>query len=285
MANPDFLVIGAQKAGTTWLYENLQRHPDVWLPPVKEIHYFDRLKLPLFLDMARRKYARGMLWRWLKPSMRNAVQDPRNIPWHARFFLLPRSDQWYAKCFHAPHGALAGDITPGYARLPDQTIAQAARLLPEARVIYILRDPIERLWSQAAMYFSRYRHGGLDNQSAATIAEFVMSQRARINSDYCTNLDRWLRHFPQNQVHIAFFDRIESDPHGFLTDICDFLQIAPPALETVVTEKIHTRSYPDIPSDLLSKLRVAYLPELEALHDRFENAHTALWLQRAKSIE
>ena len=38
---PTFICIGAQKAGTTWLYENLSRHPDVVMPPMKEIHYFD----------------------------------------------------------------------------------------------------------------------------------------------------------------------------------------------------------------------------------------------------
>jgi len=38
---PDFLVIGAQKAGTTWLFQNLRMHPQVWLPPEKEIHFFD----------------------------------------------------------------------------------------------------------------------------------------------------------------------------------------------------------------------------------------------------
>lgn len=41
---PDFLVIGAQKAGTSWLYRNLKYHKQVWLPPVKELHYFDTLK-------------------------------------------------------------------------------------------------------------------------------------------------------------------------------------------------------------------------------------------------
>jgi hypothetical protein len=44
---PNFLGIGAQKSGTTWLHDNLARHPQVWLPPVKEIHYFDRPDLSL----------------------------------------------------------------------------------------------------------------------------------------------------------------------------------------------------------------------------------------------
>ena len=38
---PDFLVVGAQKAGTTWLYRSLRTHPQVWMPREKELHYFD----------------------------------------------------------------------------------------------------------------------------------------------------------------------------------------------------------------------------------------------------
>src|SRR5262245_10957802 len=43
-ARPDFLCVGAQKGGTTWLYWQLDSHPDFWMPPVKELHYFDKPK-------------------------------------------------------------------------------------------------------------------------------------------------------------------------------------------------------------------------------------------------
>src|SRR5262245_22296484 len=42
-ARPDFLCVGAQKAGTSWLYRQLEPHPDFWMPPVKELHYLDQL--------------------------------------------------------------------------------------------------------------------------------------------------------------------------------------------------------------------------------------------------
>ena len=42
-ARPDFLCVGAQKAGTSWLYRQLEPHPDFWMPPVKELHYLDNL--------------------------------------------------------------------------------------------------------------------------------------------------------------------------------------------------------------------------------------------------
>src|SRR6201987_4886933 len=42
-ARPDFLCVGAHKSGTTWLYQQLDSHPDFWMPPVKELHYLDQL--------------------------------------------------------------------------------------------------------------------------------------------------------------------------------------------------------------------------------------------------
>ncbi len=42
---PDFLCIGAQRSGTTWLHHNLRQHPEIWMPPLKELHYFDEMEM------------------------------------------------------------------------------------------------------------------------------------------------------------------------------------------------------------------------------------------------
>ena len=54
-ARPDFLCIGAQKAGTGWLYEQLREHPDFWMPPLKELHYFDRLGRARLLPTGKKR--------------------------------------------------------------------------------------------------------------------------------------------------------------------------------------------------------------------------------------
>lgn len=282
MAKPDFLVIGAQKAGTTWLYRNLQNHPEVWLPPIKEIHYFDRRMQPLILDALGHRRQRSMLWRWLRPGLQNVARDPQSLKWHARFFLQPRSDTWYQSCFAGIDGVLNGDITPAYARLGDQSVENVARLLPQAKVIYILRDPVERLWSQAAMYFSRYGYASLEDQSDAEIERFLAWDLARANGTYIANIDRWRAHFPPQQVHIAFFDQLVSDPQAFLTEMCGFLGVSPPEPDKSLTQKIHARSYHAIPDHHQAKLSSEYLPELRALDRRFGNAHTGSWLKRAQ---
>lgn len=281
LAKPDFLVIGAQKAGTTWLYSQLQRHPDIWLPPVKEIHYFDRGRRPLALDAIGGKHRRALLWRWLKPAL--ADGNRTDLMWHARFFLSPRSEEWYDKCFNGPPGKLAGDITPAYARLDNAAITRAALLLPDAQIIYILRDPIERMWSQAAMYFSRYGHIGLAQQSERDIRKFLKWDLARANSDYIANIDRWQRHFPNQQFHIKFFDSLESNPGEFLGEVCSILNVAPPSPDPAIADKVHARSYPEIPAALLVDLKSEYLPMIQELDKRFATHETAMWLERAQT--
>src|SRR5665647_1032714 len=106
----NFLGIGAQKCGTTWLYETLSRHPKIAFPGGKEVHYWD---------------------------------NPQ-----------ARSVSWYIDPF-ANDNLVNGDITPAYGILAPETIQQIHALLPELRLIYLVRDPIERAWSSAKMALGR----------------------------------------------------------------------------------------------------------------------------------
>src|SRR5262245_13183400 len=105
---PDFLGIGAQKAGTTWLYEQLRRHPDVWLPPEKELHYFDRkrgagqsLRAKVFGDGFEDRAWRQQLGARVR-SYREGGE--RALGWDVRYFFGRRTDGWYASLFRAGDG-------------------------------------------------------------------------------------------------------------------------------------------------------------------------------------
>ena len=109
---PDFLGIGAQKAGTTWLYENLRRHPQMYLPNTKEIHYFD--------------------WYFYK-----------SIHWYCKHFMAVEKNK------------LKGEITPCYSTLSENKIKLIHKINPQLKIILILRNPIERAWSQAVMNLAK----------------------------------------------------------------------------------------------------------------------------------
>src|SRR5215470_9868606 len=98
---PDFLCIGLQKAGTGWLYDQLQFHPDFWMPPIKEIHYLDRPfsqlgKSEKFLRFARKPE------RWGHKFMGRRPWDERDVEFlklYAGFEDKPMGLRRYASLF------------------------------------------------------------------------------------------------------------------------------------------------------------------------------------------
>src|SRR4051794_32956852 len=133
-AGPDFLCIGAQKAGTGWLYEQLRSHPDFWMPPLKEVHYFDRVTKS---RAGRNDQSQDRL-------EATAVRDERDREFIARMQKLNARSaldfECYATLFQPKGSLIAGDITPGYSTLTDDIVQKIAAAFPDSKVIFIARD-------------------------------------------------------------------------------------------------------------------------------------------------
>lgn len=217
---PGFICIGAQRCGTTWLHANLSRHPGVWLPPAKEVHYFDQRHgveaarwAPIrraYLERLTADGADGVLRRWAERFADSDLVD----------------DDWYADLFHvAPRGALLGDITPAYALLDDAGVAHAARLMPEARIVYMLRHPAERMLSGAWHELAVGRSDG----KVPSLGEFLdelQGERCRRRSGYHQAISVWSAHFRPERFKVLFHDDVISRPHEVLREVCAHLGIA-----------------------------------------------------------
>ena len=126
-SGPDFLCIGAQKGGTRWLYDQLQLHPDFWMPPVKELHYFDR-RSPSAASVNLGRRAQESLKRTNRRQAKLALRplDQRDIDFLDAYVHMPwwRTDlDAYARLFALKGDLLSGDITPDYStldRAPDR---------------------------------------------------------------------------------------------------------------------------------------------------------------------
>jgi hypothetical protein len=158
-AGPDFICIGMQKAGTGWLYDQLQTHPDFWMPPTKEIHYLDRdpprLKnVTELLDKARNKPKR--LEQRFERRRRWDERDYEFLEEAASLSGKPLSYDSYAALFRFKRDLLSGDVTPGYSGLEQSVIEQVAQRFPDVRIVFLVRDPVSRAWSQISM---SHRHG------------------------------------------------------------------------------------------------------------------------------
>jgi len=188
---PNFLVIGAEKAGTTWLYDTLKQHPDIFLPDTKELSYFNRLDSNL------------------KPS--------------DYFVTLPL--KWYEDFFSdRAHEHATGDISPMYI-CDTEAPARIAKTLPNAKLIAILRDPIERAASQYWMAKNK-RH------ISASLEEVVASRHPAIiqRGLYADQIKRYMDFFSRSQLLVLIFEEVMSDRNSAIEKICGFIGVDPERL-------------------------------------------------------
>ncbi|MDZ7908735.1 MAG: sulfotransferase [Gemmobacter sp.] len=150
---------GATKAGTSWLYDHLRMHPDCHLRSIKELHYFDmqhHRNFDRYLAGLTRRAAALTAERAGAPARAAARLDRKLADvaeWRAVVDLRADDLQAYRNYLLGGHAgqALVADLTPGYAPLPEDRFRQMAELGADVRFVYLLRDPVSRLWSQMRM--------------------------------------------------------------------------------------------------------------------------------------
>lgn len=262
---PDFCCIGAQKAGTTWLHENLRRDPRMWLPPVKELQYFNQLYIPQHGAWTQEHRNHHASQRLKNYARNNEELNLRYVRLLADITEPDISDAWYRSIFgYAPEDRLCGDMTPEYSLLPEAGVDHFKTLAPKAKIIMVLRDPIDRCWSHARMIYGRNSKADID------IDHIVKMQDIYERADYPKLIDRWLTKFPASQIHICFFDDIEAQPTEFLSELYKFLDrpFDPsffPNLDTVV----HKGKAINMPQHIYLSMKEQLEPIYENLRLRY----------------
>jgi Sulfotransferase family len=220
---PDFICIGMPKAGTGWLYDQLQHHSDFWMPPVKEVNYL------LAGDRTMKNTIRH-LGRSRKKAERGGQLDGRD-----RSFLEeaavsasePRSFERYVSLFRHKGELLSGDVSPKYCSLQANDIVEIGRHLPRTKILLLIRDPIARLWSGLSML---NRKGKLDLavlENETTFRSFLARKGAEERMFPTAVLGRWRQHAPALEFRFFFLDDIESRPDEVRRDLLSFIGADP----------------------------------------------------------
>lgn len=297
----DFLGIGAQRAGTTWLYRCLGQHPQLYLPGTKEIHYFDRVAGlgPRFtkvrsvwsglfgLGAAEREWRQRVGWTFQK-SVRGRISMATGREWlRAVSYHLPgpKNDAWYRRQFAAGTGRLKGEITPAYALLDDAGVRHVTRLFPEVKVIFLLREPLSRMLSQWQMVSRASRGPGLPPQ--VDPSRFFASAPVTARNDYLRTIDTWGSHVPSERFFIGWYDDTLADPEGMLRRVMTFLGVDPD--EPRVLAEARTRDHhpggvkPVVQPEVLREVARTSRPGIAALAER-RGGHAIGWLERCDAI-
>ena len=223
---PDFLGIGAQKAGTSWLHANLRRHPQVYMPRRKELHYFD--------------------WR------------PH------------RSLNTYAREFAGSGTLVKGEITPYSAALPKWTIRYIHELMPDAKLILLLRNPIDRAWSQALMNLVVHKRRNIDDVRDEEFVEHFRHPRTVSRGNYLGMIDSWLSVFPEERLFIGFFEDVRDRPRELLSAVFDHIGVSTDVdwASFPLNKVIHGGVGAPLPPRFRAILDEVYADEIDRIVDR-----------------
>ncbi|TVR35935.1 MAG: sulfotransferase [Spirochaetaceae bacterium] len=284
---PDFLGIGTTRGGSSWLYRVLSRHPEVWMPPVKELHYFDRpMDGHRTVAFARRELlirARDYLIGERKRSTADTLRQ--TLRWDAHYLFTPRSLHWYRNLFRPREGQLTGEVTPAYAILDSARVDAIAELMPDIKAIYILRNPIDRAWSSVVNSLARKRRRNITTIPAQQVMRKAESVSRSARSDYAANVRRWRAAIGHQRLFIGYMEEIKADPEQLMQRICGFLGIGLPddQVRRTMLERVNTTSKFSAPMPPEVRRRVAelLLPKIEDQAALF-GGYAEQWLEDAR---
>lgn len=247
MPLPGFLCIGAQKAGTSWLNTQLDAHPQIWLPPIKELQYFSHL----FVEN-HRNWTRWHINNSVERALRWHISNTSKVDFSYIRYLTNLATQdvftenWYRAAFDRPiaSGRLLGDITPEYSTIPDEGIHYLRGLLGNVKIIYLIRDPVTRAMSQLRMNVTRKQ----TDQKLSNDEWSAMAKRPEIvnRGDYRSYVPRWKSHFADEDILFLPYGRIKNDPEGLLREVEVFLNLEPHVYPRM-NERIHQTEKVKVP--------------------------------------
>ena len=199
---PDFICIGAPKSGTTWLYQNLNKHPSIWLPPVKELHYFDALfPLNRYADIKSnpkglfglfKRHSRRIILRGFYQALRR--KSVKELVWVYRYFSGRPSDDWYLSLFKQPEGILTGDLTTDYCALSEEAVVKVKSLLPDTKIIFLMRNPVDRAWSHTKMLLPGLLGKPFAQISVDELVDYLSHPAPQMRGNYPRTLEIWERY-------------------------------------------------------------------------------------------
>lgn len=237
MVLPNFLIIGAAKAGTTSLYEYLKQHPQIWMSPVKETNFFA---------------LEGETLNFCGPGDQDYIN---------RFSVTKIED--YLNLFQGASNQVAiGEVSPLYLYSP-KAPNRIQQYIPEIKLIAILRNPVERAYSS---FLHLIRDG---REPVENFAQALEEEEFRIRSNwehiwhykqlgfYYVQLNRYFTTFSQQQIRVYLFEDLITNPLSMLKDIFQFLVLNEEFMPDIsVKYNVSGISEDKAPTSLLLKLQL-----------------------------
>lgn len=180
-------------------------------------------RLPDFLGIGAVKASTTWLYRNLyrHPGIYLPVTKPvRYFDWH-----IDKPIDTYKAIFKPGVDRLCGEFSASYSVLPPATIAYIREIMPAAKLVFLMREPKSRAWSEARMEFSVVKGLGDKEITDDEYCDFIESEKCRTRGDYYTILNNWMAAFPKSQIFIGLIDDVQERPRDVLKQVLDFLEL------------------------------------------------------------
>jgi Sulfotransferase domain len=236
LKRPDFIIIGAPKCGTSWLQQALAQHPDILMVP-DEIEYFS-MHLDYPLEWYLNHFARQVR---ATPPRRGAPQ-------------------------------IMGEKSARYCAISPDRIGLVHRLLPDAKLILMTRDPVARHWSQAKRYFSKRRFNkrkggalGIPRQEL-----FDYFERMRPLGEFSGMITSWTEIYPPRQLLIVSQEKALASPRAVYDAVLDHIGVSgdyDPAAITLLQAETNLGPKLPLPADIAKHLEAMFASERQRLRE------------------
>ena len=208
----------------------------------------------------------------------------RELSWDLRYFLGTPGDGWYASLFEAGGSKVIGEITPAYSTLGPDAVSRIHGLMPQAKIIFMMRNPVERAWSQATGRFHRSNERGDEASTRyAKLQCHFDSERSRLRTGYLRTLETWGSFYPADRIFVGFLEDVRFFPDELLGSLYDFLGVDPDFRPPGIDQRVHVRSVGKVPVEPIVYLARSYREEIERLSERF-GGYASFWLYCAERL-
>ena len=252
------------------------------------VRSLESLTLPHFLGLGAPQA--GTTWLYVNLSAHPDVylSEKKETHYFTRHFhKWPLS--FYASLFADGSEKVCGEITPGYNLLRLDRIRYIHSVVPDARLILIIRNPVERAWSsfrrQGAKAAQSRGIGFEEIDEAQAMRYFQRHQDTEwgrawdyepglSHEDYTQQIDRWTSVYAEEQLFIGFFDELKSDPQSLLKKVCRHIGVSTDIdwSSMPLSKVVNKNPEHPIPERYRDYLQDLYRPEIERLRERFGDA-------------
>ncbi len=264
-----FLSVGAMKAGTTWLYEQLKNHPRFHSTPEKEIHYFEQVSgstNPLSFPKRKEK----MVQLIAEKNQAFVANHTDRIQWYldyGRDEIV--NDAWYEKLFgsHAANPLVyCADYSNLYALLNHVGWKRVRQNCKNLKVVYTLRDPLSRIWSHYKFHLQFIgKEKSIGDSNTDQFIEMLDKDWFWQHACYDECLTRFNKHLRKEELQVLYFEDFRQKPQETMNLLCDFLQIESFQLGPSSSEPVNASINMKMPEEWKAIAITKLIPTLKEL--------------------